>query len=164
MSGPRVVFDCNTFVQALANAEGPAGVCWALARSGHVTLCVSEATLAELGEVLRRPKLARKLGFTEEIVAAFLEELGRVAEKVGEVPKRFTYPRDPKDEPYVDLALAATASHVVSRDRDLLDLMNDTDPDGKVLRALNPGLRVLDPVAFLNLFVRPPPAPGEGLP
>jgi putative PIN family toxin of toxin-antitoxin system len=42
-----------------------------------------------------------------------------------EVPRTLTLPRDPKDEPYLNLALAVGAQYLVSRDKDLLDLMND---------------------------------------
>jgi len=35
------------------------------------------------------------------------------------------YSRDPKDEKYIDLAVAMRANYLVSRDRGLLDLMND---------------------------------------
>ena len=33
--------------------------------------------------------------------------------------------RDRKDEPYLDLALSANARYLISRDKDLLDLMQD---------------------------------------
>lgn len=39
--------------------------------------------------------------------------------------KQFSYERDPKDEPYVNLALAAGAKYLVTRDKDLLDLMSE---------------------------------------
>ena len=57
----------------------------------------------------------------------------------------FTLDRDPKDEIYVNLAIEAGASYLVSRDKDLLDLMNDPD-----FRSRFPGLTILDPVAFLK--------------
>ena len=59
-------------------------------------------------------------------------------------PKRFPW-NAPKDEPYLDLAVAAGARYLVSRDRDLLDLMNDAQ-----FRQRFPELIVLDPPAFLR--------------
>ncbi len=58
---PRVVYDCMVFVQALANDAGPAAACFALAREGRVELCLSRAVLAEVRDVLDRPKLRKKL-------------------------------------------------------------------------------------------------------
>ena len=71
------------------------------------------------------------------------------------------FPRDPKDEPYINLALAANADYLVTRDNDLLDLMNDSD-----FRQQFPGLTILDPVAFLRVLSPPPvtDAPPGGTP
>lgn len=57
----------------------------------------------------------------------------------------FNLKRDPKDEPYLNLALAAGARYLVTRDHDLLDLMNDED-----FRRRYPDLIILDPAAFLR--------------
>ena len=62
-----------------------------------------------------------------------------------DVPQAFRLERDPKDEPYLDLAVAARARYLVSRDRDLLDLMNDAQ-----FRERFPDLIVVDPPAFLQ--------------
>jgi len=40
---------------------------------------------------------------------------------------------------------------VVSRDLDLLDLMNDANEEGRTLRARFPQFRVLTPPAFLTM-------------
>ena len=49
-------------------------------------------------------------------------------------PSVFAYPRDPKDEPYVNLAVAAAADYVVTRDKDLLDLMTGHTDEAKAFR------------------------------
>jgi predicted nucleic acid-binding protein len=60
--------------------------------------------------------------------------------------------RDPDDSHYVNLALAADAKLIVSRDRDLLDLMDNSIPEGLDFQGRFPSLRILDPVAFLREF------------
>jgi predicted nucleic acid-binding protein len=57
---PRVVFDCNIFVQMFLNPTGSAGACKELAEKGAIILFVSQAVLAEVSEVLSRPH-GRKL-------------------------------------------------------------------------------------------------------
>ena len=52
---------------------------------------------------------------------------------------------DPKDAPYVNLALATRATFLVSRDKDLLDLMKDAG-----FRERYPALVILDPAEFLR--------------
>ena len=79
------------------------------------------------------------------------------------MPLQFPYPRDPKDELYLNLAIAAGARYLVSWDNDLLDLMAD-NPDGTAFRGRFPGLMVLTPVAFLRELGQastPPPAEGS---
>ncbi len=154
---PAVVFDCMVFVQAAANAVGPAARCLELIRGGQATLQVSPEILAEVGEVLRRPKLRRKMpSLTDERVGAFLQDVIGHATLSLDVPRQIRYERDPKGEPYLNLAIAAGARYLVSRDNDLLDLMADED-----FRARHPGLTILDPAAFLRA-IAPPTGEGPG--
>jgi putative PIN family toxin of toxin-antitoxin system len=147
---PRVVFDCMVFVQALANDAGPASACFDLARQGRVELCVSPDVLAEVREVLNRPKLRKKLpALTPERAEAFLEDVLGYATVGLDVPPRFRYDRDPKDEPYINLALVAGAHYLASRDKDLLDLAEDED-----FRRRFPDLTILDPVSLLRAITQ----------
>ena len=123
---PRVVFDCMVYLQAAARMTGPAAACWQLAKTGAVELCVSPASSAEVKDVLTRPRTQRKFpDLTPAAVDAFLAEVDAHAIRIVDVPGEFSLSRDPKDAPYVNLALAANARYLVSRDKDLLDLMQD---------------------------------------
>ena len=145
------------FVQAVANPEGPSFACFELARSGQLTLCVSPEVLAEVSEVLSRPKLRRKLpNLTPEVARVFLADVTGYAELTGEVPEPFHYERDPKDEKYVNLALAVGARYLVSRDKDLLALMAD-----KGFQDSYPGLTILDPSALLRELAQKPEEPAD---
>ena len=62
-------------------------------------------------------------------------------------PSAYALPRDPNDEPYLNVAIAANATFLVSRDLDLLDLMQDA-----TFRQQFPSLTILDPVAFLQVM------------
>ncbi len=140
------VFDCNVFVQALLNSRGPAFACKELADNGTITLFLSAEIIEEVKEVLSRPKLQQRFSaLTPERVDAFLQDLVNQAVLLTDVPALFSYERDPKDERYVNLALAADAQHLVTRDKDLLDLMKD-----EAFRQRFPDLIVLDPVVFLG--------------
>lgn len=76
--------------------------------------------------------------------------MNETADLVTPVPAAITFDRDPKDEPYLNLALAASASFIVTRDRDLLDLELDESEEGSRLRSAISGFRVLDPASFLR--------------
>jgi hypothetical protein len=54
------------------------------------------------------PRTLRKFpALTLEAVGAFIEDIEALAVMHADVPKLFTLARDPKDEPYITLALAA---------------------------------------------------------
>jgi putative PIN family toxin of toxin-antitoxin system len=152
---PRVVFDCVTFLQGAARPAGPAGACFRLLEEGAIVLCLSEDVLTEVADVLCRPKTRQRFkSLTPERVEAFLREVQSRAVVLSEVPKVISLPRDPDDEPYLNLALAAGARYLITRDKDLLDLMNPASPPGHEFRKHFPDLTVLDPVSFLGELAR----------
>src|SRR5438552_520526 len=138
MTNPVAVFDCMVYLQAAARAQGPARACLRLAEEGRLRLVISPATRSELQDVLNRPKVRGKFrSVTDEAVAVFLGDIDRVTTSVGAVPTVVVLPRDPKVEPYLNLAVAVGARYLVTWDKDLLDLMKDT-PDGKDFRSRFP--------------------------
>ncbi|HZT79896.1 MAG TPA: putative toxin-antitoxin system toxin component, PIN family [Gemmataceae bacterium] len=148
---PGVVFDCVAFLQAAIRPTGPAALALRLLDAGRFVLFVSDDVLRELRDVLSRPKVQRKNpALTPEGAQIFVEWLSERSVHLNEVPRRFAYPRDPDDEPYVNLALAAEARYLVTRDTDLLDLMRQDLPTGQEFRRQFPGLTILDPAAFLR--------------
>jgi len=142
----RVVFDCMVFLQGAGRRLGPAGACLQLVDDGKVLLCVSTVILTEVRDVLTRPEtLERFPGLSAEWVDSFvngLESKGLAFRDIAPVVK---VPRDPRDEPYANLAVAAGAAYLVTRDHDLLDLMHDEG-----FRQQYPELRILEPVEFLR--------------
>jgi putative PIN family toxin of toxin-antitoxin system len=138
----RAVFDCVVFLQGAMRATGPAAACFRLVDGGAVQLCVCAELLAEVKDVLARPSLQRRYKtLAPENVAKFLAEVEAKAVLIPDVPPVFTYPRDHGDELYVSLAVAAGAGYLVSRDKDLLDLMDQTTVAGKDFGQRFPGLR-----------------------
>lgn len=152
------VFDGMTFLQAATNRKGPAGACLALVEEGHVKLFVSADVLEEVRDVLYRPALrnAFQKKLTDEIALEFLDHVVAIAHVVEHVPHAYRLERDPDDEQYLNLAIITQASFIVSRDKDLLDLMKDDE-----FRTSYPGLTVIDPAAFLK-HVRTEPAKEVG--
>lgn len=146
-----VVFDCNILLQAVARKTGPAAACLRLAEEGFVQLHLSEEILTELSGVLQRPAIrSRYPELTDEIVKDFLKALRSTAEITTEVPKRFSYPRDIDDEPYLNLAIETEANYLVSRDKDLLDLMTGYHDECKEFRQKFRSLTVIEPIEFLK--------------
>jgi len=102
----------------------------------HGTVLLSSPVLNELDDVLRRPRLEKYVHEEERI--HFLVALVREASVI-EVSVSISECRDPKDNKYLELAVAASATCIVSGDQDLL--------------VLNPyrGIPILTPRQFLEL-------------
>lgn len=146
------VFDCNIFLQALFNPESVASKCLDMVKSGAVFLFVSEETLAEVRVVFFRPNIRAKLpDANDEQIAGFIDEIIRISTLVENVPKKFTFKRDPKDAMIIDLAVICEADYVVSRDKDLLDLMTDYDDTSKEFRQRFRPMKVVEPLEFLRI-------------
>lgn len=99
-------------------------------------MLVSEQTLVELNEVLRRPKFDKYVSESQRL--EFLAALLREAEVI-EVRDVVTECRDPKDNKFLELALSGNGSHIVTGDSDLL--------------ALDPfrGIAIVNPQSFLAI-------------
>ena len=144
------VFDCMIYLQGAARRDSAAGACLLLVELQAVELYLSREILAEIRDVLTRPRMRQRFPvLSGEFVDRFLAALEKRAVVIPEVPHVFAYERDPKDEPYINLAIAAEVSYLVSRDRDILDLADASNPGGGRLRLHSPHLQVLDPVSFL---------------
>lgn len=150
----RVVYDCMVFLRALIKESGPSVECFELFESGRIDLFIGDALLNEVSDVLTRPMLQKKYPLlTNGRATQLIETLTDKATLIEQVPNLFSYSRDPKDEPYVNLALAAGATYLVSDDNDLLDLMKDNDV-GKDFRARFPDLKIVSPLEFIRGIVQ----------
>ncbi|CAN5575974.1 hypothetical protein BH20ACI4_BH20ACI4_16300 [soil metagenome] len=128
MSNPNIVkavFDCNVFLQAVSRETSVAAKCLRLVEKGLVRLYLCEEVLNEVEDVLNRPAIRNHFQtLTDEIVEAFLLKLQKNSRIIRQIPNKFKYSRDPDDEIYINLAIETKAAFIVSRDKDLLDLMN----------------------------------------
>ena len=116
-----------------------------------ITLYVSDQTLDELRSVIDRPEVRAALpGITELRIESLFRRLDKKAVKTKPVDDAFRYPRDAADEPYINLAIAAHADFLITRDRDLLDLMTAYDETSKEFRQRFRFLRVLEPEDLLR--------------
>lgn len=135
----RLVLDTNTLVSRMLLPHGTAGraVDKALAEG---VLLASEATLAELAEVLSRPKFDRYVSLEER--RHFLQLLGGIV-RVIPIQHRIQVCRDPKDDMLLHVALNGEAQWLITGDQDLLTL----SPGFRQSH----GLHILSPAHYLAL-------------
>lgn len=113
-----IVFDVSTLIGVAIRRDGVPEL--ALRRAFREDLvAVSEAVMAELLDVLGRPRLARHL---DPVLRVELVERLVAQGVVFEPEVAVADCRDAKDNKYLELALASGAGAIVSSDSDLLVL------------------------------------------
>lgn len=133
----RAVIDTSVFIRYLVRPG--AAVRELVERlwvDGRFVMVTSPELLAELADVLARPRILRLIH--QEDAAALLDSLAAHAHlipTIGEIPE---YTRDRKDDKFVACAIASGADFLVTSDEDIL-----------VLGELS-GVKFVTPYAFVN--------------
>lgn len=113
----RVVLNTNTWVSAILFPKSVPGQLLRYLR-GHGVLLASQEVLRELNES-SRPKFDQylALGKRKRILARLLKEVRLI-----KVSTHVKVCRDPKDDKFLDLAVAGKADAIITGDKDLLVL------------------------------------------
>ena len=132
----RVVCDTNILVSALLGSPTNQKI-YETFKAGHIILLFSKETLAELAEVLGRPKF--------KIPSPALRSLFRIVRQRARIirkVKSVELCRDPKDNMILGSALSGKADFLVTGDKDILAVSLISD------------CQILTPSKFLELFQR----------
>jgi putative PIN family toxin of toxin-antitoxin system len=114
----RYVLDTNILVSALLITDSLPAQALTKAENTGIVL-YSLPVLAEIAEVLSRPKLAHYLD--EDTIPQFLARISRSWQEVS-IIHTIQACRDPKDDKFLELALNGEADVLVTGDKDLLEL------------------------------------------
>jgi uncharacterized protein len=117
----RIVVDTNTVVSGLL-WRGPPHSLLELGARRLVTICTSVALIAELAEVMSRPKILQRMRAASLSASELIQDFARLAEIIDAQPLPQRIGRDPDDDAVISAAVAARADLIVSGDRDLLEL------------------------------------------
>lgn len=135
----RAVIDTNILVRALIMPHGSVGPVLQRLRQGDYTILYAPPLLAELVDVLNRPRIRTKYDLSDEDIKTVLSLILLRGETI--TPTRtITACRDPKDNKFLEVAVAGQADAIVSGDEDLLVL----DPFE--------GIPIISPAEFLKLL------------
>ena len=117
----RAVIDSGVLVSALIRRQGTTGEVLQRLRAGRFTAIYSTDTLVEVVEVLGRPFFRTKYQIESGDITALIN-LVRLRGELVNPQRRITACRDPKDNKFLEAALAGQADCLVSGDADLLVL------------------------------------------
>ena len=135
----RAVIDTNILVRATIMPHGSVGPVLRHLRNGDYLLLYAEALLHELVDVLNRPRIRQKYSLQQEDIHAIVNLLLLRGEAVLATQPILAC-RDPKDNKFLEVAVAGEANVLVSGDEDLL-----------VLHPFQ-GIPIVQPFAFLQML------------
>ncbi|WP_308254006.1 putative toxin-antitoxin system toxin component, PIN family [Geminocystis sp. GBBB08] len=118
MTTKRIVIDTNVIVSALIFSQSTTMQVFREAKEKGVLLISSEI-LSELIDVLSRQKFDRYL--SRDIREDFLAGLSVEAEII-EITEKIEICRDSNDNKFLELAVNGNATHIITGDKDLLEL------------------------------------------
>lgn len=122
----NIVVDTNQFLSGFIY-HGMAKVVFDLILDNKLTLYVSQALKKEVLEKLQESGVSKQV---QGEIMLFIETRGILVKPAVKI----TVCRDPKDNFMLELAETAHADFLVTRDRDLLDLPNQTWKQTKIIK------------------------------
>ena len=143
----RVVFDTSVLL-SVAGRPGTVYSTWKAVIDGKIHAFTSETALAELKDVLSRPKIREHYGVSLDPlnVIRFIAAYRSIATVSVVVPARFKLNADPKDSQFLNLAIEVQANILVTFDEaHILPLRDSSHPQYEELKLLAPNLKLLKP-------------------
>ena len=117
----RAVIDTGVFVSALIRKQGTTGDVLRALRDGRFTVIYTTDTVVEIIDVLGRADFRTKYHIEPDDITA-LVNLIRLRGELVTPNRKVTACRDPKDDKFLEAALATQTDCIISGDADLLDL------------------------------------------
>lgn len=117
----RAVIDTGVFVSALIRRQGTTGDVLLALRDGRFTVIYTTEIVVEIIDVLGRAQFRTKYQIEPDDITA-LVNLIRLRGELVTPAQKVTACRDPKDDKFLEAALATQTDCIVSGDADLLDL------------------------------------------
>lgn len=117
----RAVVDTNVLISAVIRPQGRVGAVLLQLRQKAFLILYSQSLLEELVNVLSRPRFRHKYGIGDDDIATVIRMILLRGEPV-EIDEEISVCRDPRDNKFLEVAVAGKADVIVSGDSDLLVL------------------------------------------
>ena len=117
----HAVVDTGVLVSALIKRQGTTGETLLALINGRFTIIYTTDIMVEIIDVLGRPAFRSKYHVEPDDITA-LVNLIRLRGELITPQRKITVCRDPKDNKFLEAALATGAGYIVSGDADLLSL------------------------------------------
>jgi putative PIN family toxin of toxin-antitoxin system len=112
---------------------------------------ISPPVMAEYRTVLLHPAIvARFAHLSLRRVELALHRFRYIGDEYRTDRVKFEFPRDPRDAKFIELAIVAAATHIITLDLDLLSLPTARTDTGKRFRQRLPRVATLPPGEFIE--------------
>jgi putative PIN family toxin of toxin-antitoxin system len=149
----KLVLDTNVLVRGLANRDSACGRLLRLCEDRVINTLLSRPVMREYRDVLTRDELTQPhAAINPHVVKLVIERLRYFADFIDPVRARFRYERDPYDACFLELAIAGSATHIITYDNDLLSLQTGRTDAGKRFRQRLPRVQVVEGGEFMQWF------------
>ena len=139
----RAVVDTNILISGVIKPERATGEILRRLRDGEFVLLYTEPLLAELAEVINRPRIRQKYGLGSDDIETVLALILLRGEPI-DPTRRVEICRDPKDNMILEAAVAGQADMITRGDFDLLSLREFA------------GMPIISPAEFLQRLAKGP--------
>jgi len=147
----RLVLDTNVLLSGLVSKSSASQKIVDALTQRKIIPLVSKQVIAEYRTILLHPAiLGRFENLTPRRIALALHKLRYIADEYQTVRVKFEFERDPRDAIFIELAIAGSATHIVTLDSDLLSLPTSRTDAGKRFRQRLAGVEVLRPGEFIE--------------
>lgn len=136
----KAVLDSTVLVSAFLKKTGVSYALLQQAFAGAFVPCLADEILDEVEKVLRYPRIRKKNPYEDEDINKYVTMLASIGQMISPLPRLRAVIRDPNDDMIVACAVKAKAQHIITRDKDLLDL-------GRYHK-----IEIISPEAYLTLL------------
>lgn len=123
----RAILDTNIFISAVINPHGTPAKILDAWRNNQYDLLLSQPMLSEIADVITRPRIRARHGWSDDELEAFLVGLELFAVTTPDKLEIDEIEDDPDDDKFLVCAVEGMADYIVSGDSHLLDLESYQD-------------------------------------
>lgn len=147
----RLVLDTNVVLRGLASEHSVGARILDAADKRRFIVLLSKPLLSEYRAILLHPEILKRFpSITPHRVRLQLDRLRYIGDYYPRVKTKFSFPRDPGDEPLIELSIEGHATHLLTYDPDILSLPENVSDAGRRFRRHCRKLQIIEPGQFLR--------------
>lgn len=134
----KVVVDTNVVISSAVSIDGNPALIFEMLLLEKIINYITQEIIDEVKEVIKRPRIAKKLSLVEQ--EFIIKNFENFSKKIKPIEKLDIIKDDPDDNKFLECAIAASAEYIISGDKHLLILKQFRD------------IKVVSPAEFVRII------------